>query len=195
MAFDSDPVGSGFVDSLARPGGRITGLSFVAPEISAKQVDVLRQIIPQLSRLAILGDSKEPGNARGLEETKQAAEALGIRVQYVDARASRSIEETFAAAGRERAQAVIVLPSPFFAPAAGPHYVEVGGLVSYSANINELFRRAAVYVDKILKGAKPAELPVEQPHTFELVVNAKTAKEIGLVVPMGILSRADRVIQ
>jgi len=212
MAFDSDPVGSGFVNSLARPGGRITGLSFLAPELSGKQVDILRQIIPKLSRLAVLGDSKEPGNSRALQETRQASQALGIQIQELDAQAPGGIDGAFAAARKERAQAIIILPSPFLygtrleivARAAkqrlpamywAQHYVDAGGLITYSTNIDDLFRRAALYVDKILKGAKPAELPVEQPYKFDLVVNVKTAKEIGLVVPMSILSRADRVIQ
>ena len=213
MGFDSDPVGSGFVDSLARPGGRITGLSFLAPEISAKQVDVLRQIIPGLVRIAVLGDSKEPGNARGLEEAKRAADALGLQARAIDMRAARNVAAAFAAARHGGAQAIVLLPSPLFAPDTAAEFVraaaaerlpamywngsivERGGLLSYSANMDDLFRRAAIYVDKILKGAKPGELPVEQPYKFDLIVNVKAAKEIGLVIPMSVLSRADRVIQ
>jgi len=212
MGFDSDPVGSGFVDSLARPGGRITGLSFLAPEVSAKQVDLLRQVIPNLARLALLADPQEPGNTRAVQETNQAAVAAGVQVHMVDARAFKAIEEAFASAQKERAQAIIVLPSPLFTaglktvvktaashriPAMywTAHHVEAGGLMSYSTNVDDLFRRAAIYVDKILKGAKAADLPVEQPHKFDLIINLKAAKEIGLSIPMEVLARADRVIQ
>jgi|SRR6267142_862316 len=212
MAFDSDPVSSGFVDSLARPGGRITGLSVNAAEMSGKQVDVLRQIIPGFSRLAVLGDSKEPSYAHSLEQIKHASAALGLRIQPLDVRASHGIEEAFAAARRERTQAMIVLPSAYLLLARSEivtqaekqrlpvmywaqDYVDAGGLVSYSANIEDLYRRAAIYVDKILKGAKPGELAVEQPYKFELVVSVKAAKRIGLTIPMSVLTRADRVIQ
>ena len=210
MGFDGDPVGSGFVDSLARPGGRITGLSFVSPEISAKQVDVLRQIIPELTRIAVLGDSKEPGNERAVDGTRDAAHLLGLHVHYIDIRAIRSAAGAFGAARKERAQALVVLPSPALTgddlvrsaaaerlPAMywGAFLVDRGGLISYSANMDDLFRRAAIYVDKILKGAKPAELPVEQPFKFDLVINLKAAKEIGIEIPMALLARADRVIQ
>lgn len=214
MGFDSDPVGSGFVDSLARPGGRITGLSFLSPEISAKQVDVLRQIIPGLTRVMVLGDGKEPGNGRAVQETRDAALLLGVEVQYIDIRAAKNSAAVFSAARKERAQAFILLPSPFFfdsviggdlirlaaaerLPAMywGADFVERGGLMSYSANMDDLFRRAAMYVDKILKGAKAADLPVEQPFKFEFVVNLKAAKDIGLTIPVDVLTRADRVIQ
>jgi putative ABC transport system substrate-binding protein len=212
MGFDGDPVGSGFVDSLARPGGRITGLSFVSPEISAKQVDVLRQMIPDLKRIVVLGDSKEPGNQPAVNGTRDAAHSIGLHMHYIDIWAVKNAAEVFSAVRKERAQALIVLPSPRLqvtsnelvrsAPAErlpimywGPFHVDRGGLASYSANIDELFRRAAVYVDKILKGAKAAELPVEQPYKFDLVINLKAAKEIGLNVPVDVLSRADRVIQ
>jgi putative ABC transport system substrate-binding protein len=212
MAFDSDPVGSGFVASLARPGGRITGLSSVAPEISGKQIDVLRQIIPGLSRVAVLGDSKEPGNASALQETERAARMLGIQVYQFDLRASKDIEAAFQVLAKERADALVVLPSAVLTSASAriadlasktrlptiywaPHHVDAGGLMTYSVNSDHLFRRAAIYVDKILKGAKPAELPVEQPFKFDLVINLKAAKQIGLEIPMSVLARADRVIQ
>jgi putative ABC transport system substrate-binding protein len=214
MGFDSDPVGSGFVDSLARPGGRITGLSILSPEVSAKQVDVLRQIIPGLARIVVLGDSKEPGNGRAVEETREAAHALGLQAHYVDIRAVKTALGAISAARKEGAHALILLPSPFFfdpvigadllrftaaerLPAMywGAHFVDRGGLMSYSANMDDLFRRAAIYVDKILKGAKAGDLPVEQPFKFEFVINLKAAKEIGLTIPMSVLTRADRVVQ
>jgi putative ABC transport system substrate-binding protein len=211
MAFDSDPVGSGFVASLGRPGGRITGLSSVAPEISGKQIDILRQIIPGLSRVAVLGDSKEPGNARALEETERAARVFGIQVYQRDLRASGGVEAAFQSLAKERPDAVVILPSVAITAAAdrvaalaskarlpamywAQHHVEAGGLMTYGVNFDHLFRRAAIYVDKILKGAKPAELPVEQPFKFDLMVNLKAAKQIGLEIPMSVLARADRVI-
>jgi putative ABC transport system substrate-binding protein len=212
MAFDSDPVGSGFVVSLGRPGGRITGLSRLSPEISAKQIDVLTQIVPRLSRVAILGDFREPGNASALEQTEHAARILGVQVHQFDVRVSKNIEEIIQSARKERADALVVLPSVVtyarrteviaFAskhrlPAmyAFEEFVDVGGLITYSANMDDLFRRAATYVDRILKGSKPAELPVEQPSKFDFVINLKAAKQIGLEIPMSVLARADRVIQ
>jgi putative tryptophan/tyrosine transport system substrate-binding protein len=212
MAFDSDPVGSGFVASLGRPGGHITGLSTVAPEVSAKQIDVLRQIIPRLSRVAVLGDSKEPGNSRALDEVAHAARLVGVQVHRFDVRTFDGLSPAFQALGKERPDALIVLPSTIsfiqrieFASLAAQarlpamyafqEHVEAGGLITYSVNFDELFRRAAIYVDKILKGSKPAELPVEQPFKFDLVINLKAAKQIALDIPMSVLARADRVIQ
>jgi putative tryptophan/tyrosine transport system substrate-binding protein len=212
MAFDSDPVGSGFVDSLARPGGRITGLSYVAPEMSGKHVDILRQIIPGLADLAILGDSREPGNARAVAETRVATGALGMKAHYIDARSSRNMREALSASRQAGAQAAVVLSSPLFTGQALAGFldeaakqrlpviywfsyaVERGGLMSYSANMDDLFRRSASYVDKILKGAKPADLPVEQPSTFELVINLRAATAIGLTIPGELLARANRVL-
>jgi len=212
MAFDSDPVGSGFVASLARPGGNITGLSSLTPEITGKQLELLKDIVPRLSRVAVLWTSIEPGNAQALKETEGAARALGLRLQYIEVQSSDDLESAFKAATRERSQSLVVLRNPFF----GPHrtqlmalvaksrlpvmfprrdYVESGGLMSYGASDTDLFRRAATYVDKILKGAKPAELPVEQPTKFELVINLKAAKQIGLRIPPNVLARADKVIR
>ena len=212
MAFDADPVGSGFVASLARPGGNITGLSILAPEISGKQLEVLKQIVPKLSRVAIVGDSKEPANARSLQETERAAAALGVQVHYIDRRASKDSEDIFRAARKENADALVVLvtstnraeiaqlavlASKYRLPAMYPwaSFVDGGGLITYSVRREDLYRRAATYVDKILKGSKPAELPVELPYKFELVINLRAAKEIGLSIPVGVLSRADRIIQ
>jgi putative ABC transport system substrate-binding protein len=212
MAFDSDPVGSGFVASLARPGGNITGLSILAPEISGKQLDILKQIIPKLSRVAVLGDSKEPANNTSLQETERAAAALGLQVRYQDIRASKDLEHIFEVARKENADALVVLVGSMTSTARAqlldlatknrlpamhwqPQFVDAGGLMSYSVRLEDLYRRAATYVDKILKGAKPADLPVELPYKFDLVINLKAAQQIGLTIPVGVLSRADRVIQ
>jgi putative ABC transport system substrate-binding protein len=211
MAFDSDPVGSGFVASLARPGGNITGLSILTPEVSGKQLDVLKQIIPTLSRVAVLGDSKEPANNSSLRETERAAAALGLQVHYQDIRAPKELEDIFRIARKENADALIVLVSSM-AQSGGqlaalavkyrlpamywqPQYVDNGGLMTYSVRLEDLYRRAATYVDKILKGAKPGDLPVELPYKFDLVINLKAAKQIGLTIPVGVLTRADRVIE
>lgn len=211
MAFDADPVASGFAASLARPGGNITGLSILAPEIAGKQLDVLRQIIPNLARVAAIGDSSEPANNAALEQTKRAAEALGVQVHYQDIRA-RQLEEIFQAARKNDVDAMILFTIPATTAFRGEllalavkhrlplmswqsSYVHAGGLMTYSANLEELARRAATYVDKILKGAKPGDLPIELPYKFELLINLKAAKEIGLTIPVDVLTRADRVIQ
>jgi len=212
MTQDTDPVGLGYVASLARPGGNITGLSTLASEISGKRLELLKEIIPKLSRVAVLGTSTRPGNAQSLREVELAAGAFKVQVQYLDVLDVKEIETAFRAATKGRAEAVLVLQSPFFnsqrkqivdlaiknrLPANFPQneYVEEGGLVSYAPNYADLFRRAATYVDKILKGAKPADLPVEQPKTFELIINLKAAKQIGLTIPPNVLARADRVIK
>jgi len=212
MAQDSDPVGSGFVASLARPGGNITGLSTLAPEVSGKRLELLKEIIPKLSRVAVLGISTRPGNAQSLKEVELAAGGFKVQVQYLDVLDVKEIETAFRAATKGRAEAVLVLQSPFFnsqrkqivdlaiknrLPVNFPQneYVEEGGLMSYAPNYADLFRRAATYVDKILKGAKPADLPVEQPKTFEFIVNLKAAKHIGLTIPPNVLVRADKVIR
>jgi ABC-type uncharacterized transport system substrate-binding protein len=212
MTFDSDPVGSGSVTSLARPAGNITGLSTLAPEISGKQLELLKEIVPRLSRLAVLGSSFNPGNAKVLKEMEIAARAFDVKLQYHDMLNAKELETVFRAASNERADAVVVLAGTVIiaqraqiAMLATRHrlpaiyerreYVEAGGLMSYGASIVDLDRRAAVYVDKILKGAKPAELPVEQPTKFELVINLKAAKQIGLTIPPNVLARADKVIR
>ena len=199
MAQDSDPVGSGFVASLARPGGNITGLSTLSPEISGRQLELLKEIVPKFSRGAVLGTSTRPGTAQALKETELAAVALGVQLQYLDVLATKDIETAFRAASKGRADAVVVLTSAVFTshrtqvvdfaaksrlPAIYPQsdYMDAGGLMFYGESITYLFRRAASYVDKILKGAKPADLPVEQPSKFELVINLKTAKQIGLTI-------------
>jgi ABC-type uncharacterized transport system substrate-binding protein len=212
MAQDSDPVESGFVASLARPGGNITGLSTLAPEVSGKRLELLKEIIPKLSRVAVLGISTRPGNAQSLKEVELAARGFKVQVQYLDVLDVKEIETAFRAATKGRAEAVLVLQSPFFnsqrkqiadlaiknrLPVNFPQneYVEDGGLMSYAPNYADLFRRAATYVDKILKGAKPADLPVEQPKKFEFIVNLKAANQIGLTIPPNVLVRADSVIK
>ena len=212
MTFDDDPVGSGFVASLARPGGNITGLSTLAPEISGKQLELLKEIVPRLGRVAVIGTSTRQGTAQSLKEMELAAGALGVKLQYLDIQNSQGIETAFRAAGKERADALLVLQSPVFnsqrteiaelavksrLPTTYPRreFVEDGGLMSYGVSISDLDRRAATYVDKILKGAKPADLPVEQPTKFEFIINLKAAKQIGLTIPPNVLARADRVIR
>src|SRR6266550_1075687 len=212
MAFDNDPVGSGFVASLAHPGGNITGLSTLSPEISGKQLELLQETVPRLSRVAVLGTSSQPANPQMLREAELAAGALAVQLQYLEVRALKDIETAFGEASKWRAQALLILSNPVFTsqrkqiadlavksrlPAMhrDREFVETGGLMSYGPNIADLFRRAAVYVDKILKGAKPADLPVEQPTKFEFVINLKTAKQIGLIVPPNVLARANRVIR
>jgi putative tryptophan/tyrosine transport system substrate-binding protein len=212
MAQDNDPVGNGFVASLARPGGNITGLATLAPEIGGKRLELLKEIVPKLSRVAVLGTSTQPGSAQQLKEVERAAGALGVKLQYLDVLDPKDIEIAFREAGKGRADAVLTLTSPILishraqladlavknrlpAMYAQPEYVEDGGLMTYGVNLNDLFRRAATYVDKILKGAKPADLPVEQPIKFEFIVNLKTAKQIGLTIPPNVLARADRVIK
>src|SRR5262247_2354626 len=212
MGFDDDPVGSGLVASLARPGGNITGLSTLSPDLSGKQLELLKEIIPNLSRVAVLGTSTRPGTAQGLRETELAAGTLGVRLQYLDIVSSKDIETAFGEASKGRADAVLVLGSPILnsqrkqildlavksrlpATYSRPEYVEEGGLMTYGVSISDLFRRSATYVDKILKGRKPADLPVEQPKKFEFIINLKAAKQIGLTIPPNVLARADKVIK
>jgi putative tryptophan/tyrosine transport system substrate-binding protein len=212
MTFDDDPVGSGFVASLAHPGGNITGLSTLAPEISGKQLELLKEIVPRLFRVAAFGTSTRQGTAQALKEMELAAGALAVKLQYLDIEDPKYIETAFRAASKGRADALLVLQSPVFnsqraqianlaqksrLPAAYPRreFVEDGGLMSYGASISDLDRRAATYVDKILKGAKPADLPVEQPIKFEFIINLKAAKQIGLTIPPNVLARADKVIK
>src|SRR2546427_8267077 len=197
MAQDTDPVGSGFVASLARPGGNITGLAALAPEMSGKQLDLLKQIVPKLSRVAVIGNSNVPGDAQALRETVLAAGSFEVYLRYLDVPDPKDIETDFRVAAKGRADAVLVLGNPILnahrkqivdlavkhrlpATYARPEFVEAGGLMTYGTSYNDLFRRAATYVDKILKGAKPADLPVEQPTKFEFIVNLKAAKQIGL---------------
>jgi putative tryptophan/tyrosine transport system substrate-binding protein len=212
MAYDNDPVGSGFVASLARPGGNITGLSTHYPEITGKQLELLKEIVPKMSHLAVLGDSSEPFTAQSLKETERTAKAFGVQLQYLDVKDPKDVKGALEDARKSRADAAVVLASAIFIsqrsqlaelavknrlPAVyqASEYVEAGGLMTYGASITDLFRRAATYVDRILKGAKPADIPVEQPTTFELIINLKAAREIGLTIPPNVLARADRVIR
>lgn len=212
MGFDNDPVGSGFVSSLARPGGNITGLSILTPELSGKRLELLREIVPRLSRVAVLGEFNNPGTAQALKETELAAGAFGVQLQSLSVHGPKEIETGFQAAGEWRADAALVLGGPVATSQQGhvvelaaksrlpviypqSDYIDAGGLLFYGPSITDLFRRAATYVNKILKGAKPADLPVEQPTKFELVINLKAAKQIGLTIPPNVLARADRVIK
>ena len=212
MTWDYDPVGNGFVSSLARPGGNITGLSTLAPEISGKQLELLKEIVPKLSRVAVLGTSTVPGNADALRATELAAETLKVQLQYLEIRDRKDLETVFQAARKGRADAVLALASRVLVSDrtqvanlavksrlpviyGESEHVESVGLMTYGVIITDLFRRAATYVDKILKGAKPADLPVEQPKTFEFIINLKAAKQIGLTIPPNVLVRADRVIR
>jgi putative ABC transport system substrate-binding protein len=213
MAFDMDPVGNGFVVSLARPGGNITGLSALHPEIGGKQLEILKETVPRLSQVAVLRSPVTPGAPFLREkELELAAGALGVKLQYLDVPNTKYIETSFRAASKGRADAVLVLASPILESARTQvadlaaknrlaaiyhvsEFVDAGGLMSYGVSFIDLYRRAPTYVDKILKGAKPAEMPVEQPTKFELVVNLKAAKQIGLEIPPAVLARADKVIR
>jgi putative ABC transport system substrate-binding protein len=212
MAQDTDPVENRFVASLARPGGNITGLSVLSPELSGKQLELLKEIVPKLSRMAVIGNSNEPANPKTLKEIEQAARLFGVQLQPLDVRESKDIETAFRAATKAHADALIVLGSAIVTDYrakianlalksrlptiySSSIWVNDGGLMSYGTSLIDLSRRAAIYVDKILKGAKPADLPVEQPTKFEFVINLKAAKQIGLTIPPNVLARADKVIR
>jgi putative ABC transport system substrate-binding protein len=210
---EGDPVGTGIIASLARPGGNITGLSTLAPELSGKRLEILKEIIPNLSRVAVFRTSNQPGTARTLEGLDVAAKDLRVQLQYLDVLKPNEIANAFAAANKARSGAGLMMLAGAVANVhrseitdqavksrlpimyQGRRFVVEGGLVFYGVNLLDLDRRAATYVDKILKGAKPAGLPVEQPIKFEFIVNLKAAKEIGLTIPPNVLVRADRVIK
>ena len=208
-----DPLGSGLVASLARPGGNVTGPSSMLAEASGKQLALLKETVPKASPVAVLWNPANPvWQAAALKETESAAQALGLRLQLLEARGPDELEGAFAAMTRERAGALFIpadiifvryaqriadLAASYRLPAmfGFREHVQAGGLMSYAANFGVMFRRAATFVDKILKGAKPGDLPVEQPTKFELVINLKTAKALGLTIPQSLLLRADEVIQ
>jgi len=215
FALVADPVGSGLVTSLARPGGNVTGLSVPATEIVGKRLELLKQAVPGVSRVAVLwqpGSADERAQRDQLKEAEVAARALGMRLQFVEARGPGDFDRAFSEMVRARAAALILLGHVGFfserrhlvgltaknrlpAVYAAREFVDAGGLMSYAVNFQDVFRRCAVYVDKILKGAKPGDLPVEEPTKFELVINLKAAKALGLTMPPSLLQRADRVIE
>src|SRR5262245_59466232 len=212
MANATDPVGIGLVASLAHPGGNVTGLSNVGSDLGGKQLELLKEAFPKVSRVAVIWDSAAPGNVLWLGEMKVAAQALRITLQPVDVHGPNGFEDVLSAIKKEHASALSALRNAItsnyrrrivdFAaksklPAMYPdsEFVEAGGLMSYGPDFADLYRRAATYVDKILKGAKPADLPVEQPMKFDFVVNLKTTKEIGLTIPPEVLARANRLIK
>jgi putative ABC transport system substrate-binding protein len=213
MSMVMDPVGSGLVASLGRPGGNITGTSFMAPDLVGKQLQLIKEVVPKVSRVALLRHPINPASATYTRDAEAAAKILGVRLQTLDARNPQEIDSAFAAMIRERAGALIIFPDSYFGtqrrqiaelaaktrlPAihgGTSEYAAAGGLMAYSPSPLELVRLAATYVDKILKGAKPGDLPIEQPTKFELVINLKTAKALRLTIPPSVLGRADQVIE
>jgi putative ABC transport system substrate-binding protein len=212
MAQDNDPVADGFVSSLARPGRNITGLSTFAPELGGKRLEILREVVSKLATVGVLGRPTSRANAPVMREIELAAKVLNVQLQYLDVLEPKDIGTAFRVASNGRADAVLTLVSALLStqraqvielaaknrlPAMyhNSQFVEAGGLMAYSANLTDLFHRSATYVDKILKGAKPADLPVEQPTKFEFVINLKAANQIGLTIPPNVLARADRVIR
>ncbi len=207
-----DPVGTGLVAGLARPGGNVTGLSFLGTELTGKQLDLLKEAIPRLSLVGVLSNPANASHASRLKEAEVTAERLRVQLLLLGARSAAELDSAFVSLAERRAGALLVLGDPFFGQQwnrlvllavktrlptmyAWREHVVAGGLMSYGVNLVELYRHVAVYVDKILKGAKPADLPVEQPTKFELVINLKTAKALGLTIPPSLLLRADQVIE
>ncbi len=212
MAGTGDPVGTGLVTSLSRPGENVTGLSSLGPELNSKRLALLKEAVPGALRVAVLFNGANPSNLASLRELEGAAPALGLQLQPLDVRGPDDVESAFAAARRQPANALLVQRDPLVGahrtrimalaaknrlPAmySGAEFVAAGGLLAYGVNTADLYRRAAIYVDKILKGAKPGDLPIEQPTKFELVINMKTAKVLGLTIPPSLLLRADHVIE
>jgi putative tryptophan/tyrosine transport system substrate-binding protein len=211
MAAAGDPLGSGLVATLARPGGNVTGMSLM-PDLGGKRLELLKELRPRLARVAVLWNAANPYSANVFKETQGASRTLGIEVQSLEVRGPDDLDGAFEAARKQRPDAMITVEDPltfnyrkriadFVTGQQLPslsglkEFVSVGGLISYGANLADLFRRAAGYVDKILKGAKPADLPVQQPTKIDLVINLTTAKTLGLEVPPSLLARADEVIE
>jgi putative ABC transport system substrate-binding protein len=213
MAVSGDPVGAGHVDSLARPGGNVTGLTILSPELSPKRLGLLKELVPNLSRVAVLWNAADQVKSLDFKETQATAGFLGIQVQSLEVRTADDLERAFEDAGRLRPQGLITLADPllnnhaarivdFAAQRQLPAmyetrewYLDAGGLMAYGPSLGDLFRRAATYVDRILKGAKPADLPVERPTKFDFVINLKTAQALGLIIPPSVLAQATEVIQ
>jgi len=210
MTIVSDPVGSGVVASLARPGGNVTGFSTMVTDLTAKRLQLLKETMPRLSRVAVLSNPDSTSHPKVIEELKLVAPSLGIELYFVSARAPQEFSAAFSAVTRARAQVLYVIDDAFFAknrkpiltfaaerrlPIFGDKGFAEGALICYGADFGDLYYRAAGYVDKILKGAKPSELPIEQPTKFELLVNLKTARALGITIPESILLRADEVIR
>jgi ABC-type uncharacterized transport system substrate-binding protein len=212
MTADFNPIEDGFITSLARPGGNVTGLTMLARELSGKRLELLKEAVSRLSRVAVFSNPKNRSHPRALDELKAAAVSLGVQVQPIDVSASNEFESAFSTMSKVKSQALLVQPDAMFnaqqehivTPANknrlptifySSELVQAGGLMSYGVYLPDLYRRAASYADKILKGAKPAELPVEQPTKFEFVINLKTGKQIGLTIPPNVLARADKVIK
>jgi putative tryptophan/tyrosine transport system substrate-binding protein len=212
MAAAGDPVGSGLVASLSRPGGNVTGMSLMAPDLGGKRLELLKELLPRLARVAVLWNAANPYPALVFKETQAAGRTLGVEIQSLEVRSPDDLDRAFEAARRQHPDALVSVEDPFtgtyrksiadFAIAQRlpslyglREDVVAGGLISYGAHLTDLWRRAAGYVDKILRGAKPADLPVQQPTKFELVINLKTAKVLGIEVPATLLARADEVIE
>lgn len=212
MVAVGDPVGTRLVASLSRPGANATGLSSIAPDMEGKRLELLRELVPKLSQLAVLRNPANPFHVGSSKEAREAAQAMHIRLQFHDARSSEELADAFSAIRKDRPQALVVFADRVFlhnrariadfalenriaTAVTHQEIVDSGALMSFGANYADMHRRAALYVDKILKGAKPGELPIEQPTSFELVVNLKTAKALGIGVPRSLLVRADRVVQ